>query len=293
MNSPFWHYNALFEPQSLIRQHAAPDVPAIPDRFVNYFGVAIDPRFFPAILGERVGEVEQETIPANWHADIAEFGAALRAVELAETSFTMIELGCGWGCWMNITGAAARRRGLGVSLIGVEGDKDHVSFAVQSLTENGFTPDEFTIHRGIASAEAGEALFPSQEGGHWGLSPVFNVTAAQRDEALATGHYQALAMVPLRDLAEQHDRIDLLHMDIQGGEYELVAESLDFLREKVAYMVIGTHSRAIEGRLWQALEGAGWLLEMERPGIFMNHENKLTISVDGVQGWRNLALLPH
>lgn len=63
MNSPFWHYNALFEPQALIRQHAAADVPAIPDRFVNYFGVAIDPRFFPSILGERVGEVEQETIP--------------------------------------------------------------------------------------------------------------------------------------------------------------------------------------------------------------------------------------
>lgn len=293
MTSPFWHYNALFEPQSLIRHHAATDAPALPDRFVNYFGVAIDPRFFPSILGERVGEVEQETIPANWHADIAEFGAALRAVELAETTFTMIELGCGWGCWMNITGAAARRRGLGVSLIGVEGDKDHVSFAVQSLTENGFAPDEFKIHRGIASAEPGEALFPSQEGGHWGLSPVFNVTAAQRDEALATGQYQALAMVPLRDLAEQHDRIDLLHMDMQGGEYELVAESLDFLREKVAYMVIGTHSRAIEGRLWQALEEAGWLLEMERPGIFMNHGNKLTISVDGVQGWRNLALLPH
>jgi FkbM family methyltransferase len=292
MNSPFWHYNSLFDAQSLIRAHAAPELSAVPNRFVNYFGVIIDPKFFPTILGERAGEVERETIPANWHADIAEFGAALRAVELAQGSFTMVELGCGWGCWMNITGAAARRCGLTVSLIGVEGDEDHVGFARQALTENGFAAEEYRIHRGIASANAGEALFPSQEGGHWGLSPMFNATPEQRAEVLATGHYHALPMVPLSGLAADHQRIDLLHMDIQGGEHDLIAEALDFLRENVAYLVIGTHSRAIEGKIWALLEDAGWLLEMERPAIFMNHGDKLTISVDGVQGWRNLALLP-
>jgi hypothetical protein len=40
--------------------------------------------------------VEGIPIPANWHADIAEWAAALRAVELAEETFTVVELGCGW-----------------------------------------------------------------------------------------------------------------------------------------------------------------------------------------------------
>jgi hypothetical protein len=85
--------------------------------FTNAFGVLIDPKFFPTILKGREGTVEEISIPANWHADIAEFGAALRAVELAHNSFTMIELGCGWGCWMNITGLTAKRKGLNVHLI--------------------------------------------------------------------------------------------------------------------------------------------------------------------------------
>lgn len=290
--SPFWHYNTLFDAAELVRKYSAGPQSPVNGRFLNYFGVVIDPRFFPSILGNRVGEVEQETIPANWHADLAEFGAALRAVDLAKGSFAMIELGCGWGCWMNITGAAARRAGLDVSLIGVEGDRDHVAFVHQSLSENGFTAEQFAIHEGIAAATAGEALFPSQEGGHWGLSPVFHSTPTQRDEALASGRYHVLPMVPLAEIAAGHDRIDLLHMDIQGGEADLVAETLDFLKERVAYILIGTHSRSIEGRLWEMLSAAGWLLEIERPAIFMNHEARLQVSVDGVQGWRNLSLLP-
>ena len=264
----------------------------VSERFVSYFGVVIDPRIFPAILGDRVGEVEREMIPANWHADLAEFGAALRAVDLAKNSFAMVELGCGWGCWMNLTGTAARRAGLDVSLIGVEGDSDHIAFAHQSMAENGFADTQYKIFDGIAAAKAGEALFPSQEGGHWGLSPVFHSTPEQRQEALASGHYHVLPMVPLSTVATGYDKIDLLHMDIQGGEADLVADALEFLGARVAYIVIGTHSRQIEGRLWDLLSNAGWLLEIERPALFMNHGMKLEVSVDGVQGWRNLSLLP-
>jgi hypothetical protein len=290
--SPFWHYNSLFDPVELVRKYSAGVQVPINGRILNYFGVAIDPQFFPSILGDRAGEVEQETIPANWHADVAEFGAALRSVDLAKGSFAMIELGCGWGCWMNITGVAARRVGLDVSLIGVEADSNHAAFANQSLSENGFAPEQIKIYQGVAAALVGEALFPSQEGDHWGLSPVFHSTLVQRNEALASGHYNILPMVPLSEIAAGYNRIDLLHMDIQGGEADLVADTLDFLKERVAYILIGTHSRSIEGRLWNILNDAGWLLEIERPAIFMNQENKLQLSVDGVQGWRNLTLLP-
>ena len=72
------------------------------------------------------GVVEPVPIPANWHADIAERAAALRAVEQAHGTFKVVELGCGWGCWLNNTGVAARTLGLAVTLIGVEGDEGHI-----------------------------------------------------------------------------------------------------------------------------------------------------------------------
>lgn len=58
-----------------------------------------------------------------------------------------------------------------------------------------------------------------------------------------------LPQIPLRELATRLDRIDLLHIDIQGGELDLVAQSLETISRSVAYMLIGTHSRTIEGEL--------------------------------------------
>jgi hypothetical protein len=292
--SPFFHYNTIFDPQAIIRRHAVPGLIPRVGYLTNYLGVIIDPKFVPTILTQRAGEVEAIPIPANWHADIAEWGAALRAVELASGSFTMIELGCGWGCWMNNTGVAARRRNLDVRLIGVEGDEGHVAFAREACTINGFDKPEVSLYHGIAAAEDGTALFPRQEraGVAWGLEPIFGASGARRDEAIRSGNYDVLPMIKLADLAEPLGRIDLLHMDIQGGETDLITSCLSVLRKKFAYLVIGTHSRQIEGHLFDTLLKAGWRLEIERPAILSINAEGPTVVVDGVQGWRNPMLLP-
>jgi hypothetical protein len=54
--------------------------------------VRIDPKFVPKVLHGRAGEVEGTPIPAIWHGDMAEWAAALRAVDLAQGSFTIAEL---------------------------------------------------------------------------------------------------------------------------------------------------------------------------------------------------------
>lgn len=293
-SSPFFHYNTIFDAQAIIRRHAAPGLKPREGFLTNYLGVVIDPKFFPTLLANRAGEVEPIPIPTNWHADIAEWAAALRAVDLAQGRFTVLELGCGWGCWMNNTGVAARRAGFEVHLIGVEGDEGHVAFAHQACQANGFSPSEYTVHRGIAAPTGGTALFPRQHcaGVHWGLEPVFNASEEQRRQALAAGSHDELPMVSLGSVMSSHSRIDLLHVDIQGGEADLIAGCLPLLKEKVAYMLIGTHSRQIEGRLFDALLGAGWLLEMERPAIFVFADGAPVVAADGVQGWRNPKLLP-
>ena len=288
-NSPYFYYNAAFDPQEVIRRHAAPDLRPSPGYLTNFLGVRIDPKFFPTILQGREGQVEGIPIPANWHADIAEWGAALRAVDLAHGTFTILELGCGWGCWMNNTGVAARRAGLDVHLIGVEADAAHVAFAQEACTTNGFASSEVTLRRGIVAPTSGVALFPRQEQGGvlWGLEPIFGAAEEQRRMAVKSGQYDELMMIALDELVTPYDRIDLLHIDIQGGEADFIAGCLRVCTEKIAFLLVGTHSRQIEGRILETLLRAGWKLEIERPALFHVIDGVPRVGVDGVQAWRN------
>jgi hypothetical protein len=292
--SPFYHYNASFDARSTIVRHAAESIAPDARYLTNFLGVRIDPRFAPLILDGRAGEIEEVPIPANWHADIAEWAAALRAVELARGTFTMAELGCGWGCWMNNTGVAARMAGLEVHLVGVEGDEGHIAFAREACAINGFGGDQIDLRHGIAAASSGTALFPRQSaaGEQWGLEPLFGATDEERAAAVASGRFDELPTIALGDLLAEHARLDLLHVDIQGGEADLVESCRPALDDHVAYLVVGTHSREIEGRLFDTLLGDRWRLEIERPAILALGDAGPSVTVDGVQGWRNLRLVP-
>jgi len=292
--SLFVHYHAVFDVEETIARHHVTDLHPRSGHLTNFLGVAINTKFFPQLLQDRGGEVEDVPIPGNWHADMAEFAAVLRSVDLASGRFTMIELGCGWGCWMNNAGLAARRRGLDVHVIGVEGDEGHIGFAKEACQTNGFPEAGVTLHRGIAAATAGFALFPRQSdaGVSWGLYPVFDATEEERLQARKSGAWDELRMLPLAEIAEAHERVDLLHIDIQGGEADLIESCLPFIQRKVAYIVVGTHSRQIEGRLFDILLKAGWRLEVERPGLLKLDGDTPYMWVDGIQGWRNPMMLP-
>jgi hypothetical protein len=290
--SPFLHYNAAFDPQEIVRRHAVPNVQGAPGYLTNFLGVRINPKFFPEILQGREGEVEGIPIPANWHADVAEWGAALRAVDLARDSFTVVELGSGWGCWINNTGVAARRAGLDVHLVGIEGDAGHLRFAEEACATNAFPPQQVTLHRGIAAPGSGIALFPRQQqaGIEWGLEPIFGATEQERRRAAQLGSHDELPMIALEQVVAPHRRIDLLHIDIQGGEADFIAGCLPVMNSKVGYLVVGTHSRQIEGRIVDTLLGEKWNLEIERPAILSLAGGAPQVTVDGVQGWRNPQL---
>lgn len=292
--SPFFHYNSCFDAQEVMKAHAVADLKPNSQYLTNFLGVLIDPKFFPDILQGKAGYVEPIPIPANWHADIAEWAAALRAVDLSGKSFTVVELGCGWGCWLNNTGVAARRSSREPHLIGIEGDQGHIQFAREACVANGFKEFQVTLYQGIASAKEGRALFPVQEesGKNWGLEPIFNASLLDIAKSKITGRYSELPMVSLKKISSTCSRVDLLHIDIQGSEFELIAGCLPVLNDKIAYVVVGTHSREIEGRIFETLRTAGWVLEIERPAILSLANGVPQVTVDGVQGWRNPRLLP-
>lgn len=287
--NPFWHYQCSFDALKTMSQHAAIDVARTEGYLTNYLGVKIDPLFFPTILDGRDNTVEPMPQPNNWHADIAEFAAALRAVDISGSTFTVLELGCGWGCWLNNTGAAARRAGKKVKLLGIEGDAGHVEFANQSMKTNGYLSSEYSITHGIAAATKGRALFPKQStaGVQWGLEPVFGASDTQIAKALSEDTHDNLEMIALSDVIAENGKLDLLHIDIQGGEADLVRDSIETCNSSVRYIVIGTHSRFIEGTLEKLMFNNDWVLEVDRPAISSLENGVQTLRVDGVQGWRN------
>jgi hypothetical protein len=292
-DSRFWSISSTIDCVETVLNHVVWNREPIPGHIVNFLNVAMNVDFMPS-LKLAPGSLDVIPIPANYHADLAEWAAMLRAVDLARDTFTSIELGCGWGACLNNTGAAAKRKGLKVTLIGVEGDAKHIGYATRALETNGFLSSEYVLHRGIAAADKGFAFFPKQEEGsdHWGLEAQFVQDDARRQELAQSGKYEELPMMALADVIGDRDRIDLLHIDIQGAERELVHDAMDVMSRKVAYVFVGTHSREIEGEVMAGFLNAGWQLEIERPLVFDIVQGRPITRIDGVQAWRNPNFLP-
>ena len=76
-------------------------------------------------------------------------------------------------------------------------------------------------------------------------------------------------------------------MDIQGAELEFVRGNFDEISKLVKRVLIGTHSRYLEGALQEHFLSRGWALEMDRPAICELVNGQPQIRIDGVVAFRN------
>ncbi|WP_050604583.1 FkbM family methyltransferase [Ruegeria sp. 6PALISEP08] len=272
----------------LIRDFAEPDPEARDGLITNFRGVRIEPRVMPSILEPLAGSVEAIPDPGNWHADIAEWAAALLSVKEASGTYRIIELGCGWACWLNNMGFVAKKRGLNVDLIGIEGDGSHLANAERTFQLNGFNPDEFRLVNGVAASKEGIALFPKFEKAHenWGAEPIFYPNEEILAKARAKGNYTELDCYTLENLSNG-EAVDLLHIDIQGSELDFVRNNFDSIEKLVKRVFIGTHSRYLEGALQEFFLSKGWKIEMDRPVIHTLIQGRPQIETDGVLLFKN------
>lgn len=139
---------------------------------------------------------------------------------------------------------------------------------------------------GMSAPRTGKALFPMAEnpGATGGSEPIFNATDDQIVEATANGSHSVLDAYPLVELTVGKTA-DLLHIDVQGGELEFVRQNISDINSSVRGMVIGTHSRHIEGILTDFMLSNGWDVEMDRPALVRLVDGRPQIYVDGVQAW--------
>ena len=284
-----YHYLSTFDADAVIRKYEDTARVATPDYVTNFLGVRIDESPHPQILTPMLGTVEDVPDPGNWHADIVEWASVLRAVDEAQSVFRLIEVGCGWGCWMNNLGVAAKRAGLDIALTGIEGSAEHLAIARALMALNDLSEDETRLVHGVAASKSDRALFPRTDKGGYGAVPVFFPDEIQYKKLMKTGAYEELKTFTLSEVS--HGKVqDLMHVDIQGSEISFVEGNWDEISRLVRRIFVGTHGRVIDGALMAFFLEKGWVLEAERPSYEEIRKGKLVLMIDGAQLWRNPQL---
>lgn len=243
------------------------------------------------------GKVLPLPVPGDYHADAVEWLGVLKAVLAAKETFTAMEWGAGHGPWIAAGAAAARVRGIKtLSLCAVEGDPGRFELLEQNIKDNSLEGHDVTLIQAAVGITDGTARWPrvSDPRNVSGARPIREGNSDDEvygrelaDETIEVQIISATRLLAFRPLW------DLVHIDIQGTEAEVCAACLDTLSERVRYLVIGTHSRKIDGDLMETFLKDGWVLEHEKP-TRMNCAPASSLILlttgDGTQVWRNPRL---
>jgi FkbM family methyltransferase len=295
------------DPQDLaiFEKYRNPTASPDPGFYTDFMGVKTRLSYFGIKDTHHDKAVGEIPFPSDGlHAEAVEYVAALYAVETsAASSFTAVELGAGYGPWLAFSAKAAQHRGIKkINVVAVEGDRPRLALLRTNFGDNGLpVPDESgygalgevrskLIHGAISDTN-GTVTFGSQSVHDWGAAPVENGDAVDYRGLEVNG--EAINSYTIEHVISDLPSVDFLHMDIQGFEARAVRASLDALLSKVRVMLIGTHSRKIEGELFEMLFGQGWRIFCEKPCKFLRKEASnlaALTTVDGAQVWVNTAL---
>jgi FkbM family methyltransferase len=263
-----------------------------PDRIVDGFG---QQTLLECIPFASSFDLDRLTVPIpddGYHAEAAEYVAVADSVLKARSRYCIVELGAGWGPWVGLGGVLARSRGLAdITVIAAEAHparfelmKKHLASNLLDGSQDGVT---CRLFNGAATVTRCQVFFPDVD--------VTAMGAAVSESEYSTdyrGRQHSNLQVEGYPLAEMlgDSSIDLLHMDVQGSELALVEANLDLLARQVKAMMIGTHSRPIEGGLIELLYRNGWELALEKPcrvaWKVRNPSHEPAIETDGCQYWR-------
>jgi FkbM family methyltransferase len=262
--------------------------PPVPGSWRDFLGVQTRCSFLPDICLPWAGTVL--SAPGRGISgvhDEAEWLGTLRSVLEARVRFVVVELGAGWAPWLVSGAKAAERVGIqDLLLIGVEGSVGHVAFMRQHMLDNGIDPARHRVVHGVVGIKDGIAYFPklAQPKDNYGAEANYSRAdnAAEMDE---------VPSISLPTLLADVTRVDILHCDIQGMEGEVFRAAQATVNAKVARVVVGTHSRAVEGELQAQFSANGWLLEADAACQYVQVPGgTLLLSLDGTQVWRNPRL---
>jgi FkbM family methyltransferase len=289
-----WHLcvTAVAEnvPSVPLTQHPAfrafdvrPRTDGAPGFAVNFLGQKTNVEFglpSAAAAAEYVPEASEESY---------EWIAVLDAVAEAKTTFTMFELGAGYGRWLVAAVCAARQRrpDMTFKLVAVEPEPTHFQYLRQHFSDNGLNPDDFQLIEAAVNASGEPASFIVGQPREWYGQAIVPEGFRMRDYPMATT--VRVPAVKLVDLLEPHDYVDLLDADIQGAELEVVQASITAIGNKVRRAYISTHSKEIHKSVADIFREAGWIAQAMHGWTGGPEATQFgTVPfIDGIQYWLN------
>ncbi len=224
------------------------------------------------------GRLEFPVPDDGFHAEAIEYIALTDALQraLGGASFCAVEVGAGWAPWITAAGVIARRQGFGtIKLAGVEASAQRFPLMRLHLETNGLRPPGIDTgdaeHNGILTrlfngaiwTHDGEIWFPDSDVADMGAAAT--TTDSSTDYRGTRADHRAVPCKRLDTLLSDFERIDFMHIDIQGAELDLLQDQIDWVTHHVRALMIATHSRVIEGRLIDLLFAHGWRLHREKP----------------------------
>jgi FkbM family methyltransferase len=230
--------------------------------------------------------------------DIFEWIDVLESVAEAQGSYTMMELGAGYGCWSVRAATACRilHPDISVRLVLVEPEPTHFEWISEHFRDNGLDPSAQTLIQAALSDAPGERLFYTRRLGKDSSAADWYGQALAEEPPIDSEAYDATMVqcVTLSDVLSQmpFGTIDLVDMDLQGQEEIVIRSAIEQLTQRAKRLHIGTHSRAIEAGLQSILNAHGWRCLIDYP-CMRQHDTPygLIRFVDGVQTWVNPLVL--
>ena len=297
------------------------------DFLVDWMGVRTRIPMLPWAPRELAGRTTtQLPIPDDgYRSEDFEYVALARAIrDVTKQPFRIIEIGAGWAPWAVAAMIAARHRGLPAIGIAVEADPRKCEWACQHARDNNVTVTQVSgkprhlatrLRDAVAQWRGDDQLLIVIEAAAWHETTtvefpeapiedmgtaVWTMPGTDVDYRGAHLRHRKIAAISVQDLLEAirapHDApIDLLHVDVQGVEFELLERTAGAIQDNTRLMAVGTHNRLSEGQLQYFFLERGWGLLIDKPckaRFTMTHPTLSGFTEqDGMQLWENPFLL--
>ena len=282
------------------------------DFLVDWSGVRTRIPMLPWAPQKLRGKVSTKIpIPDDgYRSESEEYVALSVAIMNSGDNFNVVEIGAGWSPWVASGASIAKRMGKKVKGVSVEADASRCKWAVQHMIDNNLRPhliegDVNLVEQQLSESwpDAADVLvinaaiwqdfstlsFPALSDLDMGGAVSASRNTHQIDYRGVSIDHIDVPTCTFDSITELVSSIDLLHIDVQGAEYELIEHAVDKIEESVTFMLVGTHSRLIEGRIQELLLSRGWSLLIDEPSgsIFNGARPSLAGFTyrDGVQLW--------
>jgi FkbM family methyltransferase len=243
------------------------------------------------------GKVWDLPIPGNWHWETTEWLAVMRSVLQAGDRYRIMELGAGWGPAVVSGLSLARRRGVAdVKAMALEADPHHYATLRQHFADNGFDLDQHAVLNAAVGKRNGTARWPVTEENDtsYGNRPLGFLGRDYLGRRITKT--RPVKVRGFKGLLKSERFWDLVHIDVQGGEFAICKDAIGMMNRRVGRVCLGLHSRKLDGDIFDLFWRAGWTLEGESPTRFhyrdkARSQESMTYA-DGTQVWRNPRLRP-